>query len=336
MEQCEQTDLTRLNSLALASKARVLVNLESAEELAVLSQKVRFDAEDILILGGGSNLVLPPFLDRLVLRFLGKSIVYDETSPGEFLVKVDAGMGWDDLVSELVGRGLCGVENLSLIPGSVGAAPVQNIGAYGVELADVLDSVEVFNLMTGHLEVLSNADCCFAYRDSVFKQNPGRYFIVNVRLKVSATRNFTLDYGELEALKLSSSNRVQDVRNKVIEVRQAKLPDPKELPNAGSFFKNPVVTAEHANLLRTKFPKLVSYPQADGRVKLAAGWLLENAGWKGYRDNGAGMHHQQALVLVNYAQATQADVLALADKIKQSIQEKFQVQLEIEPVVLTK
>jgi UDP-N-acetylmuramate dehydrogenase len=216
----------------------------------------------------------------------------------------------------------------------VGASPVQNIGAYGVELADILDSVEVLNLKTLTVEVFTKDECKFAYRDSVFKRNPGCYFITNVRLKLSCTSKFTLNYGDLKTLSQKEDLVVKDVREKVIALRSAKLPDPKVLPNAGSFFKNPVVTADQAKILKLKFPNIVAYSQSNGQVKLAAGWLIEQANWKGKRVGDVGMHAQQALVLVNYKHARQTEVLALAAKVQASVQAMFNVSLEIEPVAI--
>ena len=332
MEVLQQADISDLNSLALPCKARVLINLTSTEDLVEACRLYDFQAEDILILGGGSNLILPTYLDKTVLRFLGHSIDYQATNSGDVLVKVGAGVVWDDLVNELTDKGLRGIENLSLIPGTVGAAPVQNIGAYGVELADVIDSVEVFNVEQRRLEVLTKDQCQFNYRDSLFKENPSKYFILNVRLRVSTEKDFSLGYGELQSLKKQQNLDVKEIREKIIVLRQAKLPDPKYLPNAGSFFKNPIVSAEQAERLKKQFPEIVAYPQASAQVKLAAGWLIDQAGWKGKRMENVGMHVQQALVLVNYADATEEEVLKFAAKVQDSILKKFQVKLEIEPV----
>lgn len=332
MEVLQQADISHLNSLALPCKARVLINLSSTEDLVEACGLYDFQVEDILILGGGSNLILPVYLDKTVLRFLGHAIDYQTTNSGDVLVKVGAGVIWDDLVNELADKGLRGLENLSLIPGTVGAAPVQNIGAYGVELADVLDSVEVFNVEQRRLEVLTKDQCQFAYRDSLFKQNPGKYFILNVRLIVSTEKDFTLGYGELQFLKNQQNLDVKEIREKVIVLRQTKLPDPKYLPNVGSFFKNPIVRSEQAEKLKKQFPEIVAYPQTNAQVKLAAGWLIDQAGWKGKRIGSVGMHAQQALVLVNYADATEKEVLSFAAKVQDSILKKFQVLLEIEPV----
>ena len=334
MELIEQADLRALNTLSLPSIANLLVNIFSVDELVAICKKKSLQNEDFLILGGGSNLILPGLLNRVVYRYLGSSIQYQETGSGDVLVQVGAGVIWDNLVSELVNQNLHGIENLSLIPGTVGAAPVQNIGAYGVELADVLESVEVLNLQTLTLEVLSKDDCKFAYRDSLFKQNPGCYFITSVCLKLSQTPKFTLNYGDLKSLNEKEGLVVKEVRAKVIELRSAKLPDPKKLPNAGSFFKNPIVSSEKAQQLKSEFPQIVAYPQDDGQIKLAAGWLIEQANWKGKRVGNVGMHAQQALVLVNYENASHSEVLGLAAQVQASVLNKFDVSLEIEPVVI--
>ena len=334
MEVIEQADLSALNTLSLPSRAKILVNINTVDELLAACQKSEWQAQNFLILGGGSNLILPSLINRVVFRYLESSIHYQAMDKDTVLVKVGAGVIWDDLVSILVTKGLHGVENLSLIPGTVGAAPVQNIGAYGVELAEVLESVEVLNLETLTVEVLSNSSCEFAYRDSLFKQHPGRYFITSVSLKLSKKPCFTLDYGDLKALSLKEKLDLQGVRDRVIALRTAKLPDPKVLPNAGSFFKNPIVSSDVAETLKLKYPNLVAYPQEDGSMKLAAGWLIEQANWKGKKVGNVGMHAQQALVLVNYGRANQSEVLALADQVQASVLVKFGVSLEIEPVTI--
>jgi len=329
-----QADLTSYNTLALPCVARCLVDIYSADELQQIYQDLELSAEKTLILGGGSNLVLPAYLDKTVVRIKSQGITYAQLDSDQVLVDVDAGVSWDKLVQESVEKGLHGLENLSLIPGLAGAAPVQNIGAYGVEIADALESVRVFNSQTKQLEVLSNDDCQFAYRDSLFKRHPGRYCILSVRLRLSTSRPFNLNYGELKTLQDRAGLSVSEVRAKVIEVRRAKLPDPESLPNAGSFFKNPIVSTEKAMILNTKFPGLVSYPLDSRHVKLAAGWLIDSAGWKGCRKSRVGVHEKQALVLINHDHARQNDLLELVQEIQCSIMDVFNVSLEVEPIVL--
>ncbi|TVP60401.1 MAG: UDP-N-acetylmuramate dehydrogenase, partial [Halomonadaceae bacterium] len=246
-----------------------------------------------------------------------------------------AGENWDAVVRHACDAGYRGLENLALIPGTVGAAPVQNIGAYGAELAQVLHDLTAYDRHQGAFVTLSNAQCHFAYRDSIFKQQPARFIITRVRLLLSRTAPFRLGYGELarvlgdvEERELSSGQ----VAETITRLRQAKLPDPNELPNAGSFFKNPVVGPEHYARLKAAEPDLVAF--ADGTdFKLAAGWLIERCGWKGYRNERVGVHNRQALVLVNHGCGTGADILALATEIRQDVARRFAVTLEIEPRV---
>lgn len=334
MDLIEKADLSALNTLALPSIANLLVNLYTVDELVEACKKYSHCHDDFLILGGGSNLILPALVNKVVYRYLGASIQYQAIGSEDVLVTAEAGVIWDDLVAELVGQNLHGLENLSLIPGSVGAAPVQNIGAYGVDLANVFESAQVLNLKTLTLETLSKEECRFAYRDSLFKQNPGSYFIISVSLRLSKVPNFTLNYGDLKALSGKQGLTAADVRRTVIALRKEKLPDPNVLPNAGSFFKNPVVTSEKAEQLKCKYPALVAYPQGAGKVKLAAGWLIEQNNWKGKCIGSVGMHAQQALVLVNYKNASQLEVLSVAEQVKTSVLAQFGVSLEIEPIVI--
>jgi len=333
-EVVEHADLSHFNTLALPCVAKRLVYVESLDDLQKAYAHFDLTPNNSLIMGGGSNLVLPDYLDLSVIHLKNNGIHFESRPSGDVFVDVDAGVVWDELVSETVKNGLHGLENLSLIPGSVGAAPVQNIGAYGVELADVLESVTVFNSHLMKLETLLNKDCQFAYRDSIFKRNPGKFCILNIRLHLARTKPFSLNYGELKSLVGQTDLNVADVREKVISVRSAKLPSPKVLPNAGSFFKNPIVTFAVATNLKSKFPGLVSYPVGQNEMKLAAGWLIDQAGWKGYRDAAVGVHSNQALVLINHNKATQNELLCLAQKIQNSIRDMFGVSLDVEPIVV--
>ena len=330
----DQADLSAHNTLALPCIARQLLKISTLDELIQVNDTLNFKHEKRLILGGGSNLLLPPFLDRTVLQYSGKSVTYDQTETGETLVEAEAGVLWDDLVKQVVAKNLRGLENLSLIPGTVGAAPVQNIGAYGVELADVLEWVQVYEFANSRVLKLTKEQCRFGYRDSLFKQQPNDYFIVKIGLRLSENRPFSLLHGELKSLTTAPEVSPADVRHKVCALRQMKLPDPAVLPNVGSFFKNPLITAAQLNALLAKFPKLVYYPVATGLVKIAAAWLIEDAGWKGRRSGAVGVHQDHALVLVNYGDATREQLLDLASQIQNSISARFQVALEIEPVLI--
>ncbi|MNO85144.1 UDP-N-acetylenolpyruvoylglucosamine reductase [compost metagenome] len=231
-------------------------------------------------------------------------------------------------------QGFCGLENLSLIPGTVGAAPMQNVGAYGVEIKDVFAGLTALDRETGVLRDFALEECAFGYRDSLFKRNPGRWLILRVRFALSHSLQAHLDYGPVRQ-RLTEQGVLQPtaqaISDAICSIRREKLPDPAELGNAGSFFKNPVVSADLVERIRSRFPHVVAYPQADGQVKLAAGWLIEQAGWKGYREGDAGVHRLQSLVLVNYGQASGAQLHDLARRIQADVHERFGVELEMEP-----
>ena len=325
-----------MNTLALPCIASRLIQVDTVEELKQVYSSYNLDTGNSLIIGSGSNVVLPEILEITVLQFTASAIKLHPQDDVSVNIEVDAGVLWDDLVKAMVDKGLRGIENLSLIPGTVGAAPVQNIGAYGVEVSDLLLSVEVFNVQTREVETIRHSECDFSYRDSAFKQNPGQFLILKVFLNLSKIRPFTLGYGELKPLLGRKNLNVAAIRARVIEVRQAKLPDPKVLPNVGSFFKNPLVSFKQAEELKAQYPDLVSYqlPLNVQSVKLAAGWLIDHAGWKGHRESRVGVHDQQALVLINHAGGTQQELLSLVGKIKHSVWEKFQIRLEPEPVII--
>ena len=324
------------NTLALPCLARRCYQANTIDD-AIDLLNTWPEAERPMVLGAASNLVLPESIERPVLRVQADKIEV-QAIPGEDVCRVvaEAGVRWDHLVAFCVEKGYQGIENLSWIPGSVGAAPVQNIGAYGVELKDCFAYAEVFDFDSMSLQKLGPEQCQFAYRDSIFKREPGRFVILRVALNLSLQAEFELAYGELKPLAQCEGLKVNDVRQKVIEVRQAKLPDPDEIPNAGSFFKNPVVSSDAYQTLTQRYPSLVAYALDDGHYKLAAGWLIDQAGWKGYRASRAGVHDKQALVLTNLGAAGQEDILNLAELIKADIQSKFELDLEVEPVVVAR
>lgn len=336
MKPLPDAPLDQLNTLRLPSRAQWLAQVDTEAELAALLADTRFHDQPRTVLGEGSNLVLADDLPGLVIRPRLRGIRVLDDDKDRVRVEIAAGEPWDPVVEHCLDQGWPGLENLSLIPGSTGAAPYQNIGAYGVELADRLESVRALRLADGGPKEFSRAQCRFGYRDSLFKSVcPGEYVITAVRLWLNKTPSLVLHYGPLRELgdlppTLDSARRV---REKVCAVRRERLPNPAELPNAGSFFKNPVVdAAEHARL-KQHWPELVAYP-VEGGYKIAAGWLLETAGWKGQRFGDLGMHEHQALVMVNYGRATGADVLALEQRIRADIRARFGVELEREPVVL--
>ncbi len=333
----EQVSLRPYNTLAVDVRARFFVAVNSLEQLreALLWASQREMA--VFLLGGGSNLVLTTDLERLVihLQLQGIEILSEDAACAR--IEVQAGENWHAFVQWSLAQGLSGLENLSLIPGNVGAAPVQNIGAYGVELKDHLESVLVFDRQTGQTQRLSNEQCQFAYRDSLFKRESGRRVILSVIFKLPKQAVLQLDYGHLRSY-LAGQRIAQptplDVSRAVCAIRAEKLPDPKQLANVGSFFKNPVVSVEHAEQLQKTYPNIVSFAQADGQVKLAAGWLIEQAGWKGVRQGDAGVHAKQALVLVNYGAASGQQILELAAQIQADIRQRYALELEIEPNVI--
>ena len=291
----------------------------------------------LLVLGGGSNLLLTANVEALVLRMASRGIRVVADDGQRVEIEAEAGEPWHGFVLWTLQQGFAGLENLSLIPGTVGASPVQNIGAYGVELKDCFVGLTALDRLSGEIREFDLQDCAFAYRDSRFKRESGRWIILRVRFALERNASLHLDYGPVRqrlAEQGIEAPSASDVSRAICAIRSEKLPDPAVLGNAGSFFKNPLVPAELAQRLQQQLVDLVAYPQADGQVKLAAGWLIEKAGWKGFRDGDAGVHRLQALVLVNYGHATGQQLLGLAQRIQADIAERFGVSLEIEPNVL--
>ncbi|MFN3712906.1 MAG: UDP-N-acetylmuramate dehydrogenase [Alcanivoracaceae bacterium] len=332
------SDVAVANTLRLPAVAAHYVLLQRLDDLADVLTQAQRHRWPLTVVGEGSNLVLRSNLPGLVIRPAMRGMQVVEQSGADTLIECQAGESWDTLVRWSLAQGLAGLENLSLIPGSVGAAPFQNIGAYGVELADLFDSLEACSLDTGERRRFSLQECCFGYRDSLFKTaEPGRWLIASLRLRLSRHRPLALGYADLQA-RFEALPREQHtasgLRELICALRRSKLPDPAELANAGSFFKNPVISASHRQRLLQQYPDMVSYLLPDGRFKLAAGWLIERAGWKGKRMGELGMHASQALVLANYGAASGEQVLAFADQVRRSVQHLFDVVLEQEPVIL--
>ncbi|HFC8542042.1 TPA: UDP-N-acetylmuramate dehydrogenase [Neisseria weaveri] len=336
MKLMHDVDLTSLNTFGLKAKASCVAVVESEEDLPKVAALPEFSREDVLWLGGGSNILLMGDYDGLVVRMCNKGIRELSRSGGLVYVEAQAGEVWHDFVLKTLESGLSGLENLSLIPGTVGASPVQNIGAYGVEVKDVIHSVRCFDLDTQSFVVLGNDDCRFAYRESLFKQEgKGRYVITSVVFALKEQFIPNVRYGDLAAvLEEKCAGReatAKDVSDAVCTIRMSKLPDPKVLGNVGSFFKNPVVGQETADKLAGQYPDMPRYPQADGTVKLAAGWLIDQCRLKGFQIGGAAVHEKQALVLVNKNHACAEDVRLLAEHICREVREKFGVTLFAEP-----
>lgn len=333
----ENHSLLSYNTFHMDVTARYFASIQSVDDLreAILSNSIKKLTDNgLLVLGGGSNILFTRDFDGLVLRIENQGIESSITNDGEVEVTVGAGVNWHEFVVWCVEKGYGGLENLSLIPGNVGSCPIQNIGAYGVEVKDSIRSVRAIDIQTAEIKVFSNKECAFGYRDSIFKTElKGKYIIVSVTFGLSLKPELHISYGAIKQ-QLESEGienpAIADVSKAVCDIRSSKLPDPLVIGNAGSFFKNPTVAWVLAEKLRENFPNLVYFPLNGDRVKLAAGWLIEQCGWKGFRDGDAGVHENQALVLVNYGYATGSELIALAHRVQNSVYEKFGVKLEME------
>lgn len=329
--------LKAYNTFGVDVAARYFAEAADDDQVRQALSAARERQVPLLLLGGGSNLLLTADVEALVLRMASRGIRLLADDGQRVEIEAEAGEPWHGFVQWTLRQGFVGLENLSLIPGTVGASPVQNIGAYGVELKDCFLGLTALDRHSGEVRAFDLQDCAFAYRDSLFKRESGRWIILRVRFALSRNAPLHLDYGPVRqrlAEQGIEAPNASDVSRAICAIRSEKLPDPAVLGNAGSFFKNPLVPAELAERLQHSHADLVAYPQADGQVKLAAGWLIERAGWKGFRDGDAGVHRLQALVLVNYGQASGQQLLALAQRIQADIAERFGVSLEIEPNVL--
>ena len=327
-------DLSGRNSFHVRQRAARLVEFETTDDLTAFFRKGA--PAKWTVLAGGNNILFTQDFDGVLLTPRAASIDVVAETPDAVAVRAEAGVEWDDLVAWAVERDLWGIENLSLIPGKVGAAPVQNIGAYGAEAKDAIESVEMFCTDTCNTLILSREHCAFGYRESVFKHAlRGRVVITAVTFRLSRRPRPDLGYGDLlRETEARGGATLRNIREAVCAIRRSKLPDTAVLGNAGSFFKNPVVEAAVAERLRTDYPVLPLYPAAEGRMKLAAGWPIEQAGMKGHREGCVGVHDRQALVLVNYGGATGGEVLALAHKVQEAVRAKFGVEIAAEVNVL--
>jgi UDP-N-acetylmuramate dehydrogenase len=336
----ENADLKTHNTFGIAAQARWLAPVTGLDDLKAALADPRVAGAPLLVIGGGSNLLLTRDFPGLVLLMQNKGIEVvgnDDQGAGETVrVRVAAGENWHGFVMHALAQGWYGLENLSLIPGTVGAAPIQNIGAYGVELENVFESLEAYEIASGKLVTLDKAACAFAYRDSLFKRaGRDRYVIVSVTLRLSTVPHVHAEYAELKgelARRGHEHPTPQQVSEAVIAIRSRKLPDPAVIGNAGSFFKNPVIGEEKLEALKVFYPNMVSYPQGNGTHKLAAGWLIDAAGWKGKTLGEAGVYDKQALVLVNRGNASGEDIAALAKAIQADVRTRYAVELEPEPV----
>jgi UDP-N-acetylmuramate dehydrogenase len=324
------TSLKYYNTFGIDVKAAHVIELTHLDDWKRIP-----NPKECLILGGGSNVLLTSDLEKTVVLNRMRGIETVSEDEDSIQLKVASGENWHDFVIYCVNKGFGGIENLSLIPGSVGAAPMQNIGAYGVEIKDVLVSVDAFDLEQLELKTFTNSACEFGYRESIFKKEAkGRFFIASATLQLTK-KNHTINtsYGAIKDTlnaKGISHPTIKDVSDTVIAIRQSKLPDPAELGNSGSFFKNPVIDKAHFEKLQVKFPEIKSYPVDEQHFKIPAGWLIESLGWKGKVVGNTGSHKNQALVLVNYGNASGQEVKQLSDEIKQSVYETYQIHLETE------
>lgn len=317
-------------------RARVLAVLHRTEAVPALLEALA--GQELFVLGSGSNVLFTQDFPGAVLRMATRGVEIVSASDRSVRLRVAAGESWDAFVRWTLGRGLAGLENLILIPGTAGAAPIQNIGAYGVELAEFVSEVEAWDRGRARFVTLAARACRFAYRDSIFKREPGRWIVTGVVLELPRARDLRLDYrgvrDELRAMGVAEPGHA-DVAEAVERLRLRKLPDPAQVPNAGSFFKNPVVTAARAGGLARTHPGLPVYPTAEPAVaKLSAAWMIEACGCRGLRVGDAGVSERHALVLVNYGAASGADILALAGRIRAAVAERFGVELEAEPVIV--
>ncbi|MBL8376294.1 MAG: UDP-N-acetylmuramate dehydrogenase [Burkholderiales bacterium] len=327
--------LREYNTLGLAVRARRLVRCRSAADVAWAVALARREGWQRLVLGGGSNVVFTGDFAGLVLRMESRGMALAGRDARSRLVRIAAGEDWHGVVMATLARGWPGLENLALIPGTVGAAPVQNIGAYGVELESRFESLRAFDTQAGRVLQMDHGACGFGYRDSVFKRNPGRFVILEVTLRLPLVHAPVTTYADVRDTLLArgiTQPSAQDIAAIVIAARRSKLPDPALLGNVGSFFKNPIVSAARMAALQAAHPGLNGHIQADGNFKLAAAWLIDQAGWKGRRVGAAAVHERHALVLVNRGGATSDEVARLATTIRADIRRRYAIDLEVEPV----
>ena len=333
MEFQKNISLKEFNTFGMDVNCSLLYNITSEKEIINILDSEEYQNNKHLILSGGSNLLFTTDFDGLILKnnIKGVEVVFEDNN--HTYLKVGAGENWHDFVLWTIKQGLSGLENMSLIPGNVGTAPIQNIGAYGVEVKDVITKVRGINLEEKKLFTLSNVDCDFRYRDSIFKNKlKDKIIITEVIFKLSREAQQNTKYGaileELQNLELEISTA--NISKAVISIRERKLPNPKELGNSGSFFKNPIINNTQFSELQKKFSEIVGYKNSETETKIAAGWLIEQCGWKGYRKGDAGVHKNQALVLVNYGNAKGEEIISLAKEIQQSIKDKFGIDIHPE------
>ena len=327
--------LRELNSFHVDEWADCIIEFDQKEDLNTIFSQDKAP-QKWFALGGGNNILFTQRFEGTLIKPIGKEITIKAQIDDSVIVKAEAGVEWDDLVAWSVEQGLWGMENLSLIPGSVGAAPVQNIGAYGAEAKDVIERVHFFNAEECKHHTLGNAECRFAYRDSIFKHElKGKVIITSVEFRLSKSPRPNLAYGDLsKEVEARGGSKLKNIREAVCAIRQSKLPDTAVLGNAGSFFKNPIVNKSVSEELKRTYENMPIYPLSDAKCKLAAGWLIDQAGLKGYRKGNVGVHDRQALVLVNLGKAKGAEVIDLAHEVQLAVKQKFGIEIEPEVNIL--
>lgn len=337
----ENVSLEGRNTFRVKAKAAMMADVTRAEALGELFDYAMLRNGPVMVLGEGSNLLFVDDYPGVVICLTMSAIRVLEDDGGHALVRVEAGVVWNDLVLWSVGKGFCGLENMALIPGTVGACPIQNIGAYGAEVGEFIETVEAFHRLTGQIKRVSKQDCAFGYRDSVFKREMDQWVITAVEFRLPRQRELRLDYAgvkeELAAMGVDIP-RASQVAEAISRIRTRKLPNPALLGNAGSFFKNPIISDARAAELESEYAgqgRLPLFPSGEaGTRKISAAWLIEQAGWKGFREGDAGVAAQHALVLVNYGNATGAQIFSVAERVMDSVREKFGISLEPEPRII--
>ncbi|AZJ35496.1 UDP-N-acetylmuramate dehydrogenase [Tenacibaculum singaporense] len=327
----ENISLKEYNTFGIDVNAKRFVSITSVYQL----QQLLKEEKNVFLISGGSNMLLTKDIDTLVVHIDIKGVSIDRENPNNIHLTVNAGENWHEFVLWCVSQNYGGLENLSLIPGNVGTCPIQNIGAYGVEVKDTITKVEAVEIETGKLVSFSAEECQFGYRNSIFKNEAkGKYVLTSVSFQLTKNNHkLNTSYGAIEselASKDITNPTIKDISDAVIAIRQSKLPDPKEIGNSGSFFKNPVISREHFETLQKKYPNIPSYVISDTEIKVPAGWLIEQSGFKGKRFGDYGVHEKQALVLVNYGSAKGNEIYELVQKIQHTIKDKFNIDLEIE------
>ncbi|WP_299525184.1 UDP-N-acetylmuramate dehydrogenase [uncultured Lutibacter sp.] len=325
----QNISLKKYNTFGIQANAKRFVSINSLKEL----KEVITIEKDVFLLGGGSNMLLTADIEKLVLHLNLKGTIVNDTDNEVVFVTAEAGENWHDFVVWCISQNYGGLENLSLIPGNVGTSPIQNIGAYGVEIKDTFHQLEALEIETGKIKVFKLEDCDFGYRNSVFKKElKDKYIIINVTFKLTKNHHkINISYGAISSLLENMENpTIKNISDAVVAIRESKLPNPEEIGNSGSFFKNPVINQNSFEIIQKKYPEIPHYIVSENEVKIPAGWLIEQCGFKGKRFGDAGVHTKQALVLVNYNNATGQEIYSLAKNIQQKVKEIFKIDLDIE------